>query len=240
MESSPFLAAEEKAFLDNDTGGMLRRRSWTTKSVIAFSLAVHILLFAVLGSILVFTVNKDIPKSTQSGLYQATEFGGLPVQFDDPTGPYTICPSAGGPLKAIEAGCQMDLFANGWVPAPCFDTDRHNYFTNLHDYRFWADEGRRHRVHQDTLLKGNLDYPELFVSFEEHWEHCRYLLNGTQRHVHNPNLGILDIHMDAEHMNHCIDFLQESRDPYTLEEDVIAYFGYRKCFLPRLHLNSAI
>lgn len=203
-------------------------------------MVIHIVLFSILGGTLVLTVkstilNAALPNSPQ----KAPEFGGLPVQYNDPTGPYIICPSTGGPSSAFEAGCQMDLFANGWVPGPCFDAEKHAYFVSLHDYRFWADEEKKHRVHQDALLSGTLEYPELFVSFEEHWEHCRYLLNGTQRHAHDPRLGILDIHMDTEHINHCIDFLQESRDPYNLEKDVIAYFGYRKCFLPRLHLASA-
>jgi hypothetical protein len=175
-----------------------------------------------------------------SSLQKRTEFGGLPVQYDDPQGPYVICPSTGGAAAARKAGCGFDLFANGWAPGPCFDAEKHDYFVNQRDYYFWEDKAKNHRVHQDKLLEGNLEYPELFVSFEEHYEHCRYLLNGTKRYAHNPTLGVLDIHMDEEHMNHCIDFLKESRDPYNLEEGVIAYFGHRKCFLPRSDTNSEL
>lgn len=252
-DNNQWSTSEKEPFLLDDTNKVTRRQAWKPNfSVLAICLTVHVLLFALLGSALVLTVKETLltyttpaakaeavtasnKPSAQKQQMALQEFGGLPVQHDDRKGPYVICPPTGGhPSTAFDAGCHMDLFANGWVPGPCFDREKHDYFVGLHDYYFWHDEAKQHRVHQEELLAGVIEpYPELFVSFEEHWEHCRYLLNTTQRYAHDPTVGVLDVHTNHEHMEHCIDFIRESRDPYNLEDGVIAYFGYRKCYLPR-------
>lgn len=240
MDDGQWSSSEKEPFLLNSPVRMHHRQAWNPKLVVAIWLTGHIILFAILGGALILTVQDTILKvaissSSTASTNRKMEFGGLPVQYDDPDGPYVICPSTGGPSASLQAGCKFDLFANGWAPGPCIDAEMHDYFLNQHDYYFWLDMDKRHRVHQDDILKGTMEYPELFVSFEEHYEHCRYLLNSSLRYAHDPTLGILDIHRNEEHMQHCIDFLSESRDPYTLETGVIAYFGYKKCFLPRSH-----
>jgi hypothetical protein len=240
MDDNQWSTSEKEPFLLNHPVKMRHRQAWNPKLVVAIWLTGHIILFAILGSVLVLTIENTILNAAFSTPKKKIEFGGLPVRYDDSNGPYVICPSTGGPSAALQAGCKFDLFANGWAPGPCFDAEKHAYFVNQRDYYFWLDKDKRHRVHQDKLLEGTLEYPELFVSFEEHYEHCRYLLNGTQRYAHDPTLGVLDVHMNMEHMNHCIDFLRESRDPHTLEVGVKAYFGYKKCFLPRSDSSSVV
>ena len=245
MDDGQWPTSEKEPFLLNSPVRMHRWRTWNPKVVVAIWLTGHIVLFAILGGALIFTIQDTILKvaihnSNTASPTRVEKFGGLTVQYDDPQGPYVICPSTGGPSAALQAGCKFDLFANGWAPGPCIDAEKHDYFVNQRDYYFWMDKDKRHRVHQEELLTGTLEYPELFVSFEEHYEHCRYLLNSTMRYAHDPTLGVLDIHMDEEHMTHCIDFLRESRDPYTLEVGVIAYFGFRKCFLPRSDTASVV
>lgn len=241
MDDGRWSNSDEEPFLLKVPIKMGARKAWNQKWVLAFWVTVHVILFAILGSILVLAIegtilNTAISKSDRASSRRKTEFGGLPVQYDDPKGPYVICPSTGGPSAALEAGCGFDLFVNGWVPGPCFDEEKHTYFVNQHDYYFWLDEKKLQRIHQAQILEGTMEYPELFVSFEEHYEHCRYLLNATKRYARDQTLGILDLHRDEEHMNHCIDFLKESRDPYTLETGVKAYFRYKKCFLPHLDM----
>lgn len=245
MDDYPSSILEKEPFLLNRSLTSHRRKAWNQKLVVAIWLTSHVILFATLGGVLVLVIKNTIRNAaffngSMSTQERQIEFGGLPVQYDDPNGPYVICPSDGGPSAALQAGCKFDLFANGWTPSPCFDMEKHDYFVNQHDYYFWEDTEKRHRIHQEKILEGTIEYPELFVSFEEHYEHCRYLLNATKRYAYDRTLGALDIHLDEEHMNHCIDFLSESRDPYTLEVGVIAYFGYRKCFLPRSDKVSVV
>lgn len=243
MDDSQSSRSDEEPFLVKHPAKMHRQHAWSQNLVVVIWLTGHIIMFTILGLTLVLIIqhailNATFSKSSTASPEQNTEFGGLPVHHDDPNGLYVICPSTGGPSTALQAGCKFDLFANGWTPGPCFDAEKHDWFVNQRDYYFWLDKDKNHRVHQEELLKGTLEYPEVFVSFEEHYEHCRYLLNGTQRYAHDPTLGVLDIHMDMGHMNHCIDILGESRDPLTLETEVIAYFGYRKCFLPHSDIAS--
>uniref|UniRef100_A0A1Y1MQ05 Uncharacterized protein n=1 Tax=Photinus pyralis TaxID=7054 RepID=A0A1Y1MQ05_PHOPY len=238
---SQWSGLEKEPFLLNDGVKKHRQRACSSTLLMAVWLASHIIASAILGTVFVLNIKANfreagfLDKDRASANIPA-EFGGLPVRHDNSKGPYVTCQSTGGPEAARQAGCRFDLFVNGWVPSPCFDGQKHDYFVEQHDYYFWVDKEKRQRIPQEKLLEGTLEYPELFVSFEEHYEHCRYLLNATKRYAHNPNLGVLDVHMDEEHMNHCIDFLRESRDPYTVEKGVMAYFGYRKCFLPRLDM----
>lgn len=238
MDDNQFSSEKEPFLLDHPVEMHHRhRQAWNPKLVVAIWLTSQIIIFAIFGSVLILTIKDTILNAVFSNIgidspSREKTFGGLPVQYDDPIGPYVTCPSIGGPSTALQAGCSLDLFANGWVPRPCFDAEKHDYFISQRDYYFWLDEDGRQRVHQDKLLEGTLEYPELFISFEEHYDHCRYLLNTTKRYAHDPSLGVLDLHVDDGHMDHCIDFLRESREPLFVEVGTKAYFGYRKCYLP--------
>ncbi|KAM3435419.1 hypothetical protein MY4824_004885 [Beauveria thailandica] len=230
--------SEKEPFLSSEVRERHSRRVCLATLGIGVLLAGHIVVSLVFGSVLITNIksifrNAGLLENDEDFVKAVSSFGGLPVLHDKHDEPYVTCKSTGSPAAARQAGCKFDLFVNGWVPSPCFDAEKHDYFVNLRDYYFWVDSEKQQRVHQEKLLEGNLEFPELFVSFEEHFEHCRYLLNATKRYAHNPRFGVLDVHRDEEHMNHCIDFLKESRDPYTVELEVRAYFGYRKCYLPR-------
>jgi hypothetical protein len=137
---------------------------------------------------------------------------------DDKLGPYITCPE--DPFLARQENCSFDLLANGWIPAPCFDSAMHHDFVDGKDYGFFEDKLGVRKVHQNTIMEGNISmYPEgLWVTFDEHFEHCRNLLNGSVRAIAPPFTGFLDTFHDEGHLQHCIGVLSESRDPYILRQ----------------------
>jgi hypothetical protein len=133
--------SEKDPFLSDDSFKMQHGPALNSKLMASIWLTVHVALFAILGSVVVVTTENQILKAVSSAASMSSEFGGLPVQHDDPNGPYVICPND-GPAAALQAGCQFNLFANGWSPAPCFDEDLHTFFVNQRDYYFWADKNK--------------------------------------------------------------------------------------------------
>ncbi|KAI0147839.1 hypothetical protein GGR57DRAFT_475998 [Xylariaceae sp. FL1272] len=175
--SSQLSVSEEEAFLPKYPQKWHNSRGRKAKIVLATSITLNFILFLLLGGAIVDNIEDVIlldSTSTSSNPRlpeRKTDFGGLPVQHNDRRGPYVICPTEGGPSAALAAGCHFDLLANGWVPHPCFDAEKHAYFVDGRDYYFCLDKEKAHRVTQDTLMEGTLEYPELFVSFEEHYLH---------------------------------------------------------------------
>lgn len=155
---------------------------------------------------------------------------GLEVQHDS-VGTFIACPD--DPFSARRSGCSFDLLANGWIPAPCFDATLNHDFVNGRDYGFFLDRKGDYRVHQDTVMEGdNSRYPEgLWVTFEEHVSHCRYLVNGSIRAVSRPEGAFLDVFLDRDHMMHCFGVLGESRPSGHIETYVKAFFESRRCYV---------
>ncbi|KAH6719401.1 hypothetical protein BKA61DRAFT_597510 [Leptodontidium sp. MPI-SDFR-AT-0119] len=152
--------------------------------------------------------------------------------FHDPLhGPYITCPE--DPVLARQENCHFDLLANGWIPSPCFDSVLYHDFMDGRDYGFFEDIQGKRRVDQEVIMEGDTStYPEgLFVTFHEHFEHCRYLLNGSSRAIAPPFTGVLDIFRNTPHLQHCIHLLTQSREPGSIETTVKAYFGSHRCYL---------
>ncbi|KAI8936758.1 hypothetical protein NX059_006005 [Plenodomus lindquistii] len=154
----------------------------------------------------------------------------LRIQHDN-NGAFITCPD--DPMSARESGCSFDLLANGWIPAPCFDAPMHHDFVDGHDYGFFLDRNGEHRVHQDTIMEGdNSRYPDgLWVTFEEHVSHCRYLVNGSVRATSRPDAAFLDVYLDRDHMMHCFGVMGEQRAPSHIETMVKAFFETRRCYI---------
>lgn len=165
--------------------------------------------------------------STRSSAFNHTT---LRRQRDD-KGTFIACPE--DPESARKSGCSFDLLANGWVPDPCFDADMHHDFVDGKDYGFFEDRNGKHRVHQGTVMEGdNSRYPHgLWVNFEEHHTHCRYLVNGSIRAVSRLHAPFLDVYLDRDHMIHCYGVLGENRASSHIETYVKAFFESRKCYL---------
>jgi hypothetical protein len=165
--------------------------------------------------------------STRSGAFNHTS---LPIQHDD-KGTFIACPE--DPSSARKSGCSFDLLANGWIPDPCFDATMHHDFVDGKDYGFFEDRNGEHRVHQNTVMEGdNSRYPDgLWVTFEEHHTHCRYLVNGSIRAVSRPHGAFLDVYLDRDHMMHCYGVLGEHRNSDHIETYVKAFFESRKCYV---------
>lgn len=153
------------------------------------------------------------------------------IYHDKKLSPYIVCPE--DPTLARQENCQFDLLANGWIPLPCFDSEMHRDFVDGKNYGFFEDKHGLRAVHQNSIMEGdNSRYPDgLFVTFNEHFEHCRYLLNGSARAISPPFTGILDVFRDSGHLQHCIWVLSESQDPLHIETSVKAYFTSHKCYL---------
>ncbi|KAF4632103.1 hypothetical protein G7Y89_g6027 [Cudoniella acicularis] len=153
------------------------------------------------------------------------------IYHDNRLGPYIICPK--DPTLARQENCHFDLLANGWIPSPCFDSAMHHDFVDGKNYGFFEDVHGVRAVHQNTIMEGDISrYPDgLFVTFNEHFEHCRYILNGSSRAMVPPFTGILDDFRDSGHLQHCIGVLSESRDPLHIETTVKAYFTSHRCYL---------
>lgn len=161
---------------------------------------------------------------------QAFSHTSLRIQHDS-IGSFIVCPA--DPLSARKSGCSFDLLANGWIPAPCFDAIMHHDFVDGSDYGFFYDRNGERRVHQDTIMEGdNSRYPEgLWVTFEEHISHCRYLVNGSIRAVSRSDTAFLDVYLDQDHMMHCFGVLGESRPSSQIETYVKAFFESRRCYI---------
>jgi hypothetical protein len=161
---------------------------------------------------------------------RASNFTGLEVQHDS-IGTFIACSE--DPISARDSGCSFDLLANGWIPAPCFDATLHHDSIDGSDYGFFLDRNGKDRVYQDTIMEGdNSRYPEgLWVTFEEHVSHCRYLVNGSIRAVSRPEPAFLDVYLDRDHMMHCFGVLGESRPSDHIETYVKAFFESRRCYI---------
>lgn len=155
----------------------------------------------------------------------------LQIHKDAKFGPYIACPS--DPILARKAGCSFDLLANGWIPAPCFDSQMHHDFVDSTDYGFFEDLNATKRVHQHTIMEGDVSqWPNgLFVTFHEHFAHCQYLLNGSVRAVQPPFTGFLDVFHDKDHLQYCLGVMQEREDPMHIETEVKAFFEAHRCYL---------
>ncbi|PSN64609.1 hypothetical protein BS50DRAFT_678674 [Corynespora cassiicola Philippines] len=166
-------------------------------------------------------------KSAGTGAFNNTS---LTVQHDN-IGSFIVCPE--NPSSARESGCSFDLLANGWIPAPCFDATMHHDFVDGSDYGFFYDQKGEQRVHQDAIMeRDNSRYPDgLWVTFEEHVSHCRYLVNGSIRAVSRPEKAFLDVYLDRDHMMHCYGVLGESRPLSHIETYVKAFFETRRCYI---------
>ena len=71
---------------------------------------------------------------------QAFNRTSLRIQHDS-TGSFVVCPE--DPSSARESGCSFDLLANGWIPAPCFDSTMHHDFVDGSDYGLLSRPQRR-------------------------------------------------------------------------------------------------
>jgi hypothetical protein len=162
--------------------------------------------------------------------FRAFNHTGLKEHHDN-IGTYITCPE--DPVSARKSGCSFDLLANGWIPAPCFDATMHHDYVDGSDYGFFQDRNGEYRVHQDTIMEGdNSRYPEgLWVTFDEHVSHCRYLVNGSIRAVSRPEGAFLDVYLDRAHMMHCFGVLGESRPAGHIETFVKAFFESRRCYI---------
>lgn len=71
----------------------------------------------------------------------------------------------------------------------------------------------------------------LWVTFEEHHTHCRYLVNGSIRAVSRPYGPFLDVYLDPDHMMHCYGVLKENKSSGYIETYVKAFFESHKCYV---------
>lgn len=134
---------------------------------------------------------------------------------------------------ARQQNCHFDLLANGWIPSPCFDAEMHHDAVDGKNYEFFEDIKGEIAIDQSEIMKGdNARYPAgLFVTFHEHFEHCRYILNGSARALEPPFTGLLDDFRDSAHLRHCVDIMTQSRKPLHIETTVKAYFTSHRCYL---------
>jgi hypothetical protein len=196
-----------------------KRRSVRTIFVMASLVAALILLVPISFYL--------VPRDAGSRTFNQT---GLRIQQDS-IGSYIACPD--DPLSAREAGCSFDLLANGWIPEPCFDATMYHDFVDGSDYGFFLDQNGKDRVNQDTIMEGNNSrYPDgLWVTFDEHINHCRYLVNGSIRAVSRHNAAFLDVYRDRDHMMHCFGVLGANRPHSHIETHVKAFFETRRCYI---------
>lgn len=198
--------------------------AWVVTSVIATVVVIA-----------VFSIDKTVISRLRYPSVQVPWYmlSGYQIYTDDTFGPYITCPTDLNPALTRSAGCSFDLLANGWVPDPCFDTEMHRDFVDGKDYGFFEDRHGKVRVHQHTILEGDIArWPDgLFLEWNEHYEHCRYIMNGSIRAAQPPFTGFLDLFHDEEHLQHCVDFLGDKQEPTLIDPEIKAIFKVHRCYL---------
>ncbi|KAF4543341.1 uncharacterized protein LTHEOB_40 [Lasiodiplodia theobromae] len=163
---------------------------------------------------------------------QATSFKQFPIKTDD-LGDYIECPTE-SPEAAKNAGCSFDVLLYGWLPDACFDADMYRDITTDADYGFYLDREGQRPIAMAELMKGDyVQYPEAYVSVEEHWQHCTYMLNSSLRFRAKEPPTALNLHLDQHHIGHCLKFLLDPATTRSLEvtQTRALFSAKRRCYL---------
>lgn len=234
------------------------QRSTLVKSALGLVLALLLLLFVLNTSLW----TKDAgcaagpvvparPSARQEGQPDAggQEAAGEDDPFDggryetnsDEHGRYLECPGTSS-AAARRAGCAFDVLLYGWLPRPCFDEATYAYHVkpgSHFDYGFYADAAGTWGIPMTELMEGDTErYPAAYVSHEQHWQHCSYLLNTSVRFRWREPAVVLDVHLHQQHMADCLEHITNPGASRSLEVDSDSpkadFTAKRRCYVQNM------
>ncbi|EKG13615.1 hypothetical protein MPH_09224 [Macrophomina phaseolina MS6] len=226
---------EEETLLRKGSLSETRRPSSSVFTPLKRSAAiwVAILVFLAFSIAVLFAVSATASAKLSTSQNHAVEsFDGFPIKTDE-VGDYIECP-ADSPESARMAGCSFDVLLYGWLPNACFDEEMYRDITSGADYGFYLDRQGQLPIAMAELMKGDyMRYPEAYVSVEEHWQHCTYMLNSSLRFRAKMPPTSLNLHLDQHHIGHCLKFLldpatKRSRD---VTQTRALFTAKRRCYL---------
>lgn len=193
--------------------------------------AVPVLIVALIAAIfsIATAASTELSASPKTA---AASFKQFPIKTDE-LGDYIECPTE-SPEAAQKAGCTFDVLLYGWLPDACFDADMYRDITAGADYGFYLDREGQRPVAMAELMKGDyVQYPEAYVSVEEHWQHCTYMLNSSLRFRAKEPPTALNLHLDQHHIGHCLKFLLDPATTRSLEvtQTRALFSAKRRCYL---------
>lgn len=227
------LQANDDANYDKEAGlngnNRTLRLAPDQSTLIRFALGVLVLLLLVLNMslwtlVMQFGTQPVAGKDTGcaglvSGLSAKEQHAGFEIKSDE-HGRYIQCPGDSSDA-ARQAGCSFDVLLYGWLLSPCFDEEMYSYHAKPgsgFDYGFYDDEEGTEGIPMTELMEGNYErYPEAFVSYEEHWQHCSYLLNTSVRFRWKEPAVFLNVHLHQEHMSYCLEYITNPESSRSLE-----------------------
>jgi hypothetical protein len=220
---------DDEACSEDDTGS-IKNTSTTHRDITLVICGGIALVLLLLAAFIFISLHTEVARACRGAIPQS--YAGLSIKHDDSRRPFIECPVNSTSLQGL---CSFDLLANGWIPTPCFDAEMHHDFVDGKSYGFFEDIKGTIRVQQETIMQGDIaSYPDgLWVTFEEHLHHCRYLLNGSIRATTRESPAILDTFLDGGHMQHCFGLLDVQEKPSHIETHVKAFFVSHKCFIGR-------
>lgn len=169
-----------------------------------------------------------------------TTFGRYEVNSDE-HGRYLQCPGTSS-AAARQAGCAFDVLLYGWLPRPCFDEATYAYHVkpgSHFDYGFYADAAGTWGIPMTELMEGDTErYPAAYVSHEQHWQHCSYLLNTSVRFRWRAPAVVLDVHLHQQHMADCLEHITNPGASRSLEVDSDSpkadFTAKRRCYIQNM------
>lgn len=131
------------------------------------------------------------------------------------------------PEQARMNGCWFDLILYSWVPAQCYDEELQAEF-RTGDYQWFKEREAINEV--STEIAGQGIENELWLNWDWHIWHCRYIFLQMTRVLSNSSMGIPGRLMDPKHTEHCVNTLTRE-EYYPLKEiGTVLYLNYSTCY----------
>lgn len=126
----------------------------------------------------------------------------------------SYCDGIRDPAGARARGCVLDPIAGGWIHHLCSDTDLLMEFTALPDFGWFLDENRTRRVPQAQVWAGNLGGRKVLYTVDDyHFRHCEYSVRSLIKNYGRRDVGLGQLLLDHDHMNHCLGRLVDFNTP---------------------------
>ncbi|KAH6654279.1 hypothetical protein BKA67DRAFT_274181 [Truncatella angustata] len=218
-ESQPFLYSDDPTVTESkDTLGQPFRRAGRRHIILtSFGVAVGTSLLWVI--VLLLCRTKPTPTDSPSSNHTA------PSRYNITTGAHLL--SCGKTAReARSQGCRYDILLNNWVPAPCYDQEWIDEYTEDLSWGAYADISMTVKLSVEEMSERDFYY----TSIRDHINHCAIMWKKQFWVLYEKRNAFDTVIANPGHTEHCAQYLMDVGDAnYT--EPTKTHMGFAGCWV---------
>lgn len=130
------------------------------------------------------------------------------------------------PQEARANNCKYDILLNNWVPAPCFDQEWIDEYTDDLSWGAYADENMTQKLSVEEMS----EVDHYYTSIRDHVNHCAIMWKKQFWVLYEGRSAFDTVISSPGHTEHCALYLMESAEA-NFTEPTKTQMGFAGCWV---------